>query len=238
VCLALHELKVAVARKTALVNVLDHLGVALTLWTADVPIAPEAELFHDLCRPYSLGRFSDCLDFYDSERALAGDDSLPTLHQLIEWLGGAKLMERIRAEKTASERYPAAMARMRRLIEQCADGTLHDQIARFLERVALSRSDGADPERGRVNLLTLHSTKGLEFSRVYILGVEDSQLPGGSPGRSPPQTELEEARRLLYVGMTRAKDRLVLTRVEARNGQPTGGHRFVDEMGLVLRVPT
>jgi DNA helicase-2/ATP-dependent DNA helicase PcrA len=111
-------------------------------------------------------------------------------------------------------------------------------VTRFLERVALSGSDGIDPDRSRINLLTLHSTKGLEFSRVYVLGVEDAQLPGSTGTRSASQKDLEEARRLLYVGMTRAKDRLVLTRVEARNGQPTGGHRFVDEMGLRLQVPS
>jgi DNA helicase-2/ATP-dependent DNA helicase PcrA len=156
------------------------------------------------------------------------------MRELINRLGGAKKMRQLRSEKSASERYPAAMARLRRLISQCAEGTLHDQMARFLERVALSRSDGVDPERKRVNLLTLHSTKGLEFSRVYIVGVEDAELPG-SVGKAPSKGEIEEARRLLYVGMTRAKDRLVLTRVEARNGTPTGGHRFLDEIGLVPR---
>ena len=236
VCLALHEMKIAVTRKTALVNLLDHLGAALALWAEDAPSAPEAELFRDLCRPYAFGRYSSCLDFYEQERASAGDDSIPTLHELIEWLGGAALMERIRTEKTAHERYPAAMARMRRLLEQCADGSLHEQIARFLEHVALSRSDGVDLERERVNLLTLHSTKGLEFSRVYIVGVEDAQLPGGAT-KGATATEIEEARRLLYVGMTRAKDRLVLTHVVERDGQPAGGHRFLDEMGLTLGGP-
>ena len=85
----------------------------------------------------------------------------------------------------------------------------------------LSKWDGNEPERGRVNLLTLHSTKGLEFSRVYIVGVEDAQLPGGSPTTGPTPDEIEEARRLLYVGMTRTKDRLVLTRVATRGGKPT-----------------
>ena len=235
VCHALHAMKVAVARKTALPNLLDHLGIALTLWPEEP--GPEAELFRDLCRPYAFGRYSECLDLYESERAQAGDSTLPTLQQVIDWLGGARLMERIRADKTADQRYPAAMARMRRLLEQCTEGVLADQICRFLERVALSRSDGAEPERGRVNLLTLHSTKGLEFSRVYILGVEDAQLPGGSPSRTASQQEIEEARRLLYVGMTRAKDRLVLTRVDERSGEPTGGHRFLDEMGLAGQVP-
>ena len=98
----------------------------------------------------------------------------------------------------------------------------------------LSRSDGPERDPARVNLLTLHSTKGLEFSRVYIVGAEDAQLPGG---REPSKREIEEARRLLYVGMTRTKDRLVLTRVEVRGGKPTGRHRFLDEMGLVPRAP-
>lgn len=240
VCLALHDLSAEVTRKTSLVNLLDNLGIALLLWPGDP--APEAELLARLCKPYAFGRYSDCLDTYESERDRANDSTLPTVHQVIEWLGGARMMERVRAgaEKTADERYPAAMARMRRLIEQCGEGSLHQQVAQFLERIALSRSDGVDAARGRVNLFTLHSTKGLEFSRVYVLGVEDSELPGDSParGRAASHAEIEEARRLLYVGMTRAKDRLVLTRVEARNGEPTGGHRFVDEMGLRLQVPS
>ncbi len=54
-----------------------------------------------------------------------------------------------------------------------------------------------------------------------------------SAERRAPSAELEESRRLLYVGMTRAKERLVMTRVEARAGKLTGGHCFLDEMGLV-----
>jgi superfamily I DNA/RNA helicase len=106
-------------------------------------------------------------------------------------------------------------------------------LSLFLERALLSRWDGHEPERARVNLLTLHSTKGLEFSRVYVVGVEDAQLPGGSPANGPKPEEIEEARRLLYVGMTRTKDRLVLTRVATRRDKPTRGHQFLDEMELV-----
>ena len=234
VFLALGEAKLARTRKTSLVNLLDHLGVALALSDVD-GLDREGQLLRRLCRPYALGRYSDCLELYRAERERAADYTLPTVAELIERLGGEKAMQRIRAEKTADQRYPAAMARLRRLIEQSGvEGSpLNEQIARFLECVALSRSDGVDPDRERINLLTLHSTKGLEFSRVYILGVEDAQLPGTSPSRGVTREELEEARRVLYVGMTRAKDRLVLTCVGARDGWPTGGHRFLDEMGLV-----
>lgn len=231
--LALGEAKIARARKTALVNLLDHLGVALAL-SDEESLGVEAKLLRRLTRPYALGRYSECLEFYRMEREASGDESLPAVAELIERLGGEELMLRLRAEKSAEQRYPAAMARLRPLIEMAAGTPLAEQIAGFLERVVLSRSDGAERDPARVNLLTLHSTKGLEFSRVYIVGAEDAQLPGG---RDPSKREIEEARRLLYVGMTRTKDRLVLTRVDARAGKPTGGHRFLDEMGLVPRAP-
>jgi superfamily I DNA/RNA helicase len=143
-------------------------------------------------------------------------------------------MNRIRAEKTAEQRYPHAMHRLRPLLDQCAGEPLAQQLTDFLERVVLSLSDRVERDPARVNLLTLHSTKGLEFSRVYIVGAEDEQLPGQ---RDVSKREIEEARRLLYVGMTRTMDRLVLTRVEAREGKPTGRHRFLDEMGLVPVKP-
>jgi DNA polymerase III epsilon subunit family exonuclease len=231
VFLALGEAKVVRARKTVLVNLLDHLGIALAL-SNQTGLDAEAELLRGLCPPYSLGRYSDCLEFYRGEREEADDPSLPTVRQVVERLGGEQMMNRIRTARTAVERYPVAMGRLRRLLGRYGAGTLQEQITRFLESVALSRSDGFDPARERVNLLTLHSTKGLEFSRVYVLGAEDAQLPGGTPTRAPTPEEIQEARRLLYVGMTRAKDRLVLTRVEARGGRPTGGHRFLSEMGL------
>jgi DNA polymerase-3 subunit epsilon len=233
VFLALNASKVVRARKTSLVYLLDYLGIALALWDGG-ELDDEAQLLRRLSCPFALGRYSDCLEYYRAERELSGDPTLPTVRDVIARLGGEELMQRIRAERSASERYPVALGRLRRLSSQCDADSLGEQIAEFLERVALSSKDGIVPARERVNLLTLHSTKGLEFSRVYILGVEDAQLPGGTPMRPATPAELEEARRLLYVGMTRARDRLVLTRAERRGGQRTGGHRFLDEMGLAL----
>ena len=242
--LALGDAKVVRARKTALDNLLDQLGVALAL-SDEESLCDEAKRLRKLARIFALGRYSNSLEFYRLEREQAGDESLPTLDDLIERLGGVELMLRLRADKTAEQRYPAAMLRLRPLLDLFDGKPLREQIAGFLERVALSKkTDGVEPETARVNLLTLHSTKGLEFSRVYIVGVEDTQLPGGKdPSKREAKEarrlkqELEEARRLLYVGMTRTKDRLVLTRVETRGGKATGKYRFLEEMELVPKAP-
>ena len=143
-------------------------------------------------------------------------------------------MDNLRAEKTADDRYPGAMLRLRPLLDLFIGKPLNEQICGFLERVALSKMDGIDTDDARVNLLTLHSTKGLEFSRVYIVGAEDATF---QIDRNPTKRDIEEARRLMYVGMTRTKDRLVFTHVSERNGKPVGGRRFLEEMELVPVTP-
>jgi DNA polymerase III epsilon subunit family exonuclease len=234
VLLKLEEMKLCRARKTALINLLGHLGIALAL-SEEATLGEEALLLRGITRVVALGSYSGALDYYERE---TGDDiTVPDADEVIKRLGGVELMLRIRAVKSAEERYPAAMTRLRRLITNIPEVSLPEQLTLFLERAVLSRLDGLEPERMRVNLLTLHSTKGLEFSRVYVVGAEDEQLPGGSPKKGPKPEEIEEARRLLYVGMTRTQDRLVMTRVETRGEKPTGGHRFLDEMGVVPVSP-
>lgn len=73
-------------------------------------------------------------------------------------------------------------------------------------------------EPQKVALLTLHASKGLEFPLVFVTGCEDGLLPLRLPGLRAPdfETDFEEERRLLYVGMTRAKERLVLTTARRR----------------------
>jgi DNA helicase II / ATP-dependent DNA helicase PcrA len=68
---------------------------------------------------------------------------------------------------------------------------------------------------------------------VYVVGVEDFQLPGYFAMKDGLEAEILEARRLLYVAMTRAKDRLCLTYCRERRGKPSGGTMFLSEMGLV-----
>jgi DNA polymerase III epsilon subunit family exonuclease len=225
------QLQLARARKSALVHLLDYVTLGLVL--SDGPATDEAEVIRDVGRTYALGPYSDCLEFYEGERHRLAAADLPPLDVVIERLGGRRLMERLREQRSGEQRYPETYARLMQLVEASAAETLADSIDRLLERVALSTSEGVEADPRRVNLLTLHATKGLEFSRVYIVGVEDYELPGYYQTVEDRREEISEARRLLYVGMTRARDRLVLTRAMTRRGREAGGNRFLDDMGLV-----
>ncbi len=86
---------------------------------------------------------------------------------------------------------------------------LTDQIGRFLERISLVADvDGVSESSGAVTLMTLHAAKGLEFEVVAAVGLEEGLLPHQRSLESPDQ--MEEERRLLFVGITRAKRRLRL----------------------------
>lgn len=216
------------ARKAVLANVLDYLALAIALEGRSDQT--ERQLLFDIGKYRTLGPYSDALEFYTTTRP----SDAPPVDHVIELLGGHKLMARMRAQRDPTQRYATAVARLRALIEG-GPAQLDAAIDRLLERIALSSSDDEAASHDRINLLTLHSTKGLEFSRVYIVGVEDYEIPGYQAATNNIQDEIEEARRLLYVGMTRARERLTLTRAERRFGRETGGSAFLEEMGLLAR---
>jgi DNA helicase-2/ATP-dependent DNA helicase PcrA len=84
----------------------------------------------------------------------------------------------------------------------------------FLDRAALVSDADSYDERAPISLMTLHSAKGLEFEHVFLVGLEKGLFPHSRSLSSPD--DLEEERRLCYVGMTRAKDTLTLTRAVYR----------------------
>ena len=109
-------------------------------------------------------------------------------------------------------------------------------LSGFLQEISLYSDQDAlrDPEDGdggQVTLMTLHNAKGLEFRAVFMLGVEEGIFPHS---RSIEENSLEEERRLCYVGMTRAKERLTLTHAMRRNlyGRSDANlpSRFLDEL--------
>ena len=110
------------------------------------------------------------------------------------------------------------------------EGTLDD----FLERVSLVSDSDEIPEQdgGVVTLMTLHTAKGLEFPVVFLTGMEDAVFPHARSLGDP--TELAEERRLAYVGLTRARERLYLTRALVRSAwgapQANPASRFLAEI--------
>ena len=92
-----------------------------------------------------------------------------------------------------------------------------DKINLFLESVSLINDvDHLNDEQDKLTLITLHQSKGLEFDSVFLTGLEDGTLPHVLSFES--DSEMEEERRLMYVGITRAKRRLYLSRVFKRGG--------------------
>ncbi len=90
-----------------------------------------------------------------------------------------------------------------------------NSLAAFLEKVALVQDvDNFDQEADSVTLMTLHSAKGLEFPVVFMVGMENGLFPGASSFNS--ESEMEESRRLCYVGITRAREFLYMTSAEVR----------------------
>lgn len=121
-------------------------------------------------------------------------------------------------------------------------GFVNPTLGDFLERVALVADadqipDAPDAEAaGVVTLMTLHTAKGLEFPVVFLTGLEDGIFPHSRA--LGDQTELQEERRLAYVGVTRARERLYLSRAVTRSAWGAPMHnpasRFLDEMPVDL----
>jgi DNA helicase II / ATP-dependent DNA helicase PcrA len=151
---------------------------------------------------------------------MASDPSVRTLLQELENESEARpLVEQLHA---AAERLKArdgadqtaivmAWQRLMALTE-----TSGQDRARLVDAVAVANDeDFFDPRADRVSLLTMHAAKGLEFRVVFIVGLEDGLLPLTYGERD--EAALAEERRLFYVGMTRAKDQLILSRAMQRH---------------------
>ena len=142
-------------------------------------------------------------------------------------------MESLRAERTIE-----AQGRIENLQELAGVAQEYQHTAEepslsgFLQEISLySDQDAIRGEQSLVTLMTLHNAKGLEFRAVFMIGMEEGIFPHA---RSIEEQGLEEERRLAYVGMTRAKERLVLTHASARSLWGSRSYnlpsRFLDEL--------
>ena len=123
--------------------------------------------------------------------------------------------------------------------EDCQDRDEEATLSGFLEEVALVADiDSLDEDQDYVVLMTLHSAKGLEFPHVYLAGMEDGLFPSYMTITSDDNEDLEEERRLCYVGITRAEEKLTLTCARRRmvrgETQFNKMSRFIKEIPLEL----
>ena len=136
-----------------------------------------------------------------------------------------------------AERSVEADGRLENLSELIGAANDFGDTAEFLEQVSLvSDTDDIDEEDSSVVLMTMHSAKGLEYPVVFVIGMEDGVFPHMRSIGDPE--ELEEERRLAYVGITRAEQRLYLTHASSRNlyggTQYNPPSRFLDEIPAEL----
>jgi DNA helicase-2/ATP-dependent DNA helicase PcrA len=202
----------------------DTLGV--TLWEAFIR-ADEAGLAQPALR--AVASFRGILE---SLRASAGELTLPQLVERV--LERSGMLEALESERTIEargriENLQELVGVAREYLETAEEPTLSG----FLQGISLtSDQDTMREDASLVSLMTLHNAKGLEFRAVFIVGMEEGVFPHA---RSIEEQGLEEERRLFYVGVTRAKERLVLTHATVRSLWGARNYnlpsRFLDELG-------
>lgn len=181
-----------------------------------------------------IGRFISQMECF---RAMAQSEEY-SIQDLIE----AILEETGYEEELKAEGEIEAETRMeniQELINKAAayeEDSQHPSLDEFLEQVALVADiDNVDSSEDRVTLMTLHSAKGLEFPKVYLAGMEDGLFPGMMAVSSDDPTDMDEERRLCYVGITRAKKELVIT--AARKRMTHGETRYCKPSRFVEEIP-
>jgi DNA helicase-2/ATP-dependent DNA helicase PcrA len=167
------------------------------------------------------------------QSAMAGAPELSVPGLLERVLEQSGYLEALEAERTIE-----AQGRTENLMEllgvarEYQESVEEPSLSEFLQQISLySDQDALEEERSLVTLMTLHNAKGLEFRAVFLIGMEEGVFPHS---RSIEEQGLEEERRLCYVGLTRAQERLVLTHAAARSLWGSRGYnlpsRFLDEL--------
>ncbi|MGB2053963.1 MAG: DNA helicase II [Porticoccaceae bacterium] len=182
-----------------------------SLWTAATAVVREKRLAARATNAVSV--------FLELINEMSGQlDELPLQEQAENAIQHSGLVDMHRREK--GERGQARVENLEELVNACRNFEAEDNdqpiLPQFLDQVALDAGDRqADEDQDAVQLMTLHSAKGLEFPLVFLAGMEENLFPHkmsiDEPGR------LEEERRLAYVGITRAMQKLYLTFAETRS---------------------
>ena len=245
------EIKDAMAYLKAVVNPVDEVSMKRVLNTPKRGIGDSTVAKLDQWAQMMGVPFIDALRNYDEAgvtgRAPKGiDEFLVLIDGAAEKLVDTGPAEMIRYLLDASgymadleeERSIEAEGRLENLAELIGGAEDFESIEEFLEQVSLvADTDSIDDDESQVVLMTLHSAKGLEYPIVFLIGLEDGVFPHMRSLGEP--RELEEERRLAYVGITRARERVFLSHAWSRMLHGTTQYnppsRFLDEIpeGLV-----
>ncbi|MDP7089397.1 MAG: UvrD-helicase domain-containing protein [Dehalococcoidia bacterium] len=146
----------------------------------------------------------------------------------------------LREDKERGEERMENLQELRASAEQFSGSEERGQLSDFLENVALvsdvdtlQGGDDSDIDADAITLITLHQAKGLEYDAVFLVGLEDGILPHSRSVEDPAQ--IEEERRLLYVGMTRARKRLYMFRAFQRRFHGQSGSQMASR--FLLEIP-
>jgi DNA helicase-2/ATP-dependent DNA helicase PcrA len=161
-----------------------------------------------------------------------------TLPELIKFLNDRSGYIRALEDEATPESF-SRIENLKELANAAQDATSRGEtLAEFLDHAALVSDADSYSAEARVTLMTLHAAKGLEFPLVFLAGMEEGLFPHARTLTDPAQ--MEEERRLCYVGMTRAMDTLILSRARYRrrygNDSPESSvaSRFLDEVPTKL----
>ncbi|HON21668.1 MAG TPA: 3'-5' exonuclease, partial [Candidatus Paceibacterota bacterium] len=181
----------------------------------------------------NIEKFSEAKDFLEIYHQLQKDaEKKPVAHLIKELLEKIDYQTYLKQTSNQAEEKWQNILELVRLAEDFDEYEKGD-LNQFLEKITLfQEGDEKIGDRNYVSLMTLHSAKGLEFNIVFIVGVEEGILPHAQSQYS--DDEMEEERRLIYVGMTRAKDEIYLIWSSRRrifgNLQMNTSSRFLDEI--------
>jgi DNA helicase-2/ATP-dependent DNA helicase PcrA len=169
------------------------------------------------------------------EELIAERDQLPVVGLLDLLLTRTRYQEFLMDGTAEGDERWHNVLELRTVAENYADLPPGEALSRFLEDVALiSDVDTLREDKDAVTLITLHAAKGLEFPVVFIVGMEEGMLPHIRALESEDESQMEEERRLAYVGITRAKERLYLVYAFRRTiygvTQMNGPSRFLSDI--------
>ncbi|MDE2481255.1 MAG: DNA helicase PcrA [bacterium] len=176
-----------------------------------------------------LERFAELMRTFQARQ-----ESLSVADLLVAVMEDSGYVRELQAEETHDAR--ARIENLQELVGVAREYEANDEepsLMGFLANISLiSDLDSLDPDASYVTLMTLHGAKGLEFSSVFLTGLEEGVFPHNRALTDMP--ELEEERRLAYVGVTRAMDRLFLSYAQRRaifgNTYAYPKSRFLEEM--------